>query len=88
VPRRSSFGLVRQSNDESVNLADLVSIIGYRLTAYIGGAASTQSAIDWLRNGLPADLEPRMKAAFDVARPIAEVESELVAQGFLIQRWE
>ncbi len=76
------------SNDKSFNLADLVLIIGYKLTAYIGGATSTQSVVDWLRNGLPPELESRMRAVFDVAKPIAEVESELVAQGFLIGKWE
>jgi hypothetical protein len=76
------------SNDKSFNLADLVLIIGYKLTAYIGGATSTQSVVDWLRNGLPPELESRMRAVFNVVKPIAEVESELVAQGFLIGKWE
>jgi hypothetical protein len=76
------------SHDESFNLANLVLIIGYKLTAYIGDAASTKSVVNWLRDGLPAELESRMKAAFDVAKPVAEVESELVAQGFLIRKWE
>jgi hypothetical protein len=66
----------------------LVQIIGYRLTAYIGGATSIQSVVDWLRNGLPADLEPHMRATFDIVKPIAEVESELIAQGFLIGQWK
>src|ERR1035438_1730542 len=50
------------SKDESFNLAELVSIIGYRLTAYIGGATSTQSAVDWLRDGLPPELKSRISA--------------------------
>jgi hypothetical protein len=37
--------------------------------------------MEWLRNGLPKELEERMKAAYDVALPIAEVQSELVAPG-------
>jgi len=65
----------------------LVLVIGYKLTAYIGGATTTQTVVDWLQNGLPADLEPRMRAAFDVAAPIAEVESELKAQAFLRGQW-
>lgn len=76
------------SNDKSFNLADLVLIIGYKLTAYIGGATSTKSVVDWLQDGLPAELESRMRTAFDVVKPIAEVESELVAQGFLIGKCE
>jgi hypothetical protein len=77
-----------KSKIETFNLSDLVLVIGYQLTAYIGGAATTQSVVDWLRSGLPADLEPRMRAAFDVAAPIARVESDLVAQGFLIEQLE
>jgi len=71
-----------------VSLPGLVSILGYRLTAYIGGASGIESVVDWLRNGFPADLEPRLRAAFDVVKPIFEVKSELVAQGFLIERRE
>jgi hypothetical protein len=70
------------------NLPRLVSIIGIKLTAYIGGATTTQSVVDWLRNGLPADIEPRMRAALDIANPIAEAESRFLAQGFLIRIWE
>jgi muconolactone delta-isomerase len=70
------------------NLPRLVSIIGFKLTAYIGGTTGTQSVVDWLRNGLPVDLEPRMRAAFDIANPIAEAESGLIAQGFFIRVWE
>jgi hypothetical protein len=76
------------SSDKSFNLEDLALIIGYKLTAYIGGAASIQSVFDWLREGLPVELESRMRTAFDVAKPIAEAESSLIAQGFLIRKWE
>jgi len=76
------------SKTEKFNLSDLVLIIGYRLTAYIGGATTTQSVVDWLQSGLPAGLEPRMRAAFDVAAQITKVESELIAQGFLIGQSE
>jgi hypothetical protein len=70
------------------NFESLVAIIGYKLTAYIGGATSIQSAVDWLRNGLPRELEPRMQATFDVVEPIAAAESEVIAQGFLIRTLE
>jgi hypothetical protein len=73
---------------QEFTLTDLVQIIGYRLPAYIGGATSTQRVVDWLRNGLPADLEPRMLATFYIVKPIAEIESELIAQGFLIGQWK
>jgi hypothetical protein len=80
VPDRTSGGKI-------FNLAELVLIIGYRLTAYIGGSANDQSVIDWLRNGLPPGVETRLQATLDVVAPIAQVESELVAQGFLIGQW-
>jgi hypothetical protein len=71
------------------NFTDLVWIIDYNLTAYIGGVTSIQRVVHWLENGLPADLEPRMRATFDVVKPIAEVESEFVARAFLmVQRKE
>jgi hypothetical protein len=76
------------SKTETFNLSNLVSIIGYKLTAYISGATTTQSVVGWLQSGLPEDLEPRMRVAFDVAAPIAEVESELIAQGFLTEQRE
>jgi hypothetical protein len=63
-------------------LKQLVSIIGYQLTAYIG-RTNIQIVQNWLQVGLPKAQEARMKAALEVARPIAEVESDLVAQGFL-----
>jgi hypothetical protein len=44
------------SNAKKFNLSDLVWIIGYQLTAYIGGATTTQRVVDWLQNGLPPDL--------------------------------
>jgi hypothetical protein len=64
------------------DLNELVSTICYRMTAYLGRTTVT-TVMDWLENGLPNDLEERMKAAYDVAKPIERVESELVAQGFL-----
>lgn len=69
----------------SFDLKKLVWIIGYQLTAYIG-RTNIQTVKDWLGNCLPEDLEACMRAALEVVQPIAEVESELVAQGFLIQK--
>lgn len=65
------------SKSETFNLSDLVLVIGYQ-----------QTAVDWLQHGLAAALEPRMRAAFDVAAPIAKVVSEFKAQGFLIAQRE
>jgi hypothetical protein len=47
------------------------------------GRTTVKTVEEWLKNGLPKDLEQRMKAAYDVAKPIERVESELVAQGLL-----
>lgn len=74
------------SNVRVFNLVNLVMIIGYKLTTYIGSATRVQAVVDWLRDGLPPDLEPRMQATFDVVEPIAKVESEFIAQGFLIDQ--
>ena len=75
-----------RSNKSPINSFDikkLVWTIGFQLTAYISHT-DIRTVHDWLENGLPGDLEARMRATFEVAQPIAEVESELVAQGFLI----
>jgi hypothetical protein len=61
---------------------ELVLTIGYLMTAYPGRTTVT-TVMDWLKNGLPNDLEERMEAAYALAKPIERVESELVAQGFL-----
>ena len=66
-------------------LSDLVWVIGYQLTAYIG-CTTVQTVAEWLQGSLPEVLKGRMQAALDVALPIAEVESELIAQGFLIEK--
>ena len=69
---------------ERLDLSELVWIIGYQLTAYIG-RVTVETVAEWLQSGLPEELEGRMQAALDVALPIAEVESELIAQSFLIE---
>lgn len=75
----------RTKKQEKFALPDLVWVIGYQLTAYIGRTAA-ETVAEWLQNGIPEELESRMKAALDVALPIAEVESELTAQDFLIRK--
>jgi hypothetical protein len=54
------------------------------MTAYIG-STTAQTVVEWPRSGLPEELEERLRAAYAVALPIAKVESELVAQGFLTE---
>jgi len=74
----------RTTSPRTFDFADLVSIIGNQLAAYVGGATKSQTAVLWLRDGLPPGLEPRMRAALDIVKPIADAESEVIAQGFLI----
>jgi hypothetical protein len=64
------------------DLKELVWTIGYRLTAYVGNT-NVQTVKEWLKSGLPENLEERMKAVFDVAKPIEQAESEYAAQAFL-----
>src|ERR1700723_3053580 len=78
-------GCQMNSKESGFALADLVWVIGYQMTAYIG-RTNVQAAVEWLRSGLAEELEERRRAAYDVAPPIAEVESELVAQGFLTEK--
>ncbi len=72
----------KRNPDYPFNLRELMQIIGFQLTAYIG-RTNVFEVREWLQHGLPARLEERMRAALDVAKPIGEVESELVAQAFL-----
>jgi hypothetical protein len=72
---------------KNFDLEELVRAIGYQLTAYIAGS-TVQTVGEWLQNALPGKIEERMQAALDIAGPIAKVESELVAQGFLITKRE
>ena len=60
-------------------------IIGFQLTAYIG-RTNVWEVREWLKNSLPRHLEERMQATYDVAKPIEEVEFDLVAQYFLINK--
>ena len=70
-------------NDRNrLDLKQVVSIIGYQLTAFIG-RTNVGTVQNWLQAGLPEALEERMSATLELAQPIAEAESELVAQGFL-----
>jgi hypothetical protein len=88
VNREGPDATNRRSDDGTFGLSDLVAIIGYKLTAYIVGATSTQSVVDWIQSGLPPEFEPRIRAALDVVGLIAEAESKLIAQSFLMRRFE
>lgn len=67
-----------------MDLNDLVQIIGYQLTAFIG-STDIRTVVHWLHNGVPDAMQSRMRAVLDITKPIERVESEFVAQGFLIE---
>jgi hypothetical protein len=71
-------------HQRSVEFEELVRIIGYQLTAFIG-STDVRTAARWLHEGVPEAVLPRMQAALEIAKPIERVESELVAQGFLAE---
>ena len=73
-----------EQNRSCMDLNRLVQIIGYQLTAFIGGT-DTRTVVRWLHDGVPDVLHSRMQTALDIAAPIEQVESELVAQGFLTE---
>lgn len=68
----------------SVNFEELVRIIGYQLTAFIG-STDVWTVARWLHEGVPEEVLPRMQAALEIAKPIERVESEPIAQGFLAE---
>lgn len=74
-----------RTQQQWVDLQELVATIGYQLTAFIG-STDTRTIERWLREGVPVVLQPRFQAALDIAKPIERVESELVAQGFLTEQ--
>lgn len=68
----------------SVEFEELVRIIGYQLTAFIG-STDVRTVARWLHEGVPEAVLPRMQASLEIAKPIERVESEVVAQGFLAE---
>lgn len=86
--RASSSSPSRASNAETFTFSNLVSVIGYKLTAYIGRSTKIHTVGDWLQNSLTPDVEQRMRTTVEVVAPIAAVESEPIAQSFLIGQWK
>jgi hypothetical protein len=77
---------MRKEEQECFALSGLVWVIGYQLTAYID-RTTVPIVAESLTSGLLEELEKRMKSALDVALPIAEVESDLIARGFRSRNW-
>ncbi len=82
--RHNERGEEDLQNRSCMDLKDLVQIIGYQLTAFIG-SADPRTVGRWLNDGVPDAVHSRLQAALDIAAPIEQVESELVAQGFLTE---
>ena len=70
------------SAEARFDLKELAQIVGYLLIAYIGRGNASELR-EWLQQGPPAHVEERLRAAFEIAKPIAEAESEYAAQWFL-----
>jgi hypothetical protein len=69
---REVRGQVKTKEQERLVLSELVWVIGYRLTAYIG-RTTVETVAEWLQSDLPEELHERMQATLDVALPIAEM---------------
>lgn len=69
---------------QCLDLEELVRTIGYQLTAFIG-STNIRTVARWVHEGAPEALQPRLQAALEIAKPIEQVESDLVAQGFLAE---
>lgn len=64
----------------------LVQILGKKITAYIGSAKDTRTVDRWMANGESftpyKDAEPRLRAAFHVAKMLNDYESHRVVQSW------
>ncbi len=62
----------------------LVSLIGRKLTAYVGGVRDVRSVDRWVKGSeLHGDAEPRLKFAFQLIRVLAERKGPSVIQSWL-----
>lgn len=68
-----------------MDLKELVRIIGYQLTAFIG-STDTRTVARWLHEGVPEALQPRMQAALDIANRSSESNPSLLHRGFWLRR--
>lgn len=84
IKKENETSSTNQINKSGMDLQELGSIIGYQLASYIG-RTTIQSVAEWLQNGLPETLEARMQLTLEIARPVAEVESELGLPDVLYQ---
>ena len=73
---------VRASFSEIV--AELVQILGKKLTAYIGGVKDTRVIERWMQGGTEPyrDAEARIRLAYQIAKTLSEHDSARVVQAW------
>ncbi len=73
---------LRLSTSEIVQ--QLVSLLGRKLTAYLGGVKDVRAVDRWATGGeIYGDAEPRLRFAFQVAETLAGHDSPAVIQAWL-----
>lgn len=62
----------------------LVEIIGYKLTAYIGGVKDVRAVNHWIAGGeIYGEAEARLRFGFQVVRTLSDRDSPAVVQAWL-----
>lgn len=66
-------------------VSEVVSIIGKKLTAYVGNAKDTRAVDRWMAGGEPyRDAEQRVRFAYHVVMTLREYDSPEVVQAWLM----
>jgi len=67
-------------------VAELVEILGKKLTAYVGGVKDTRAVERWMQGGTEPyrDAEPRIRLAYQIAKTLSEHDSARVVQAWFI----
>jgi len=65
-------------------VAELVEILGKKLTAYVGGVKDTRVIERWMRGGTDPyrDADPRIRLAYQIAKTLSEHDSPRVVQAW------
>ena len=65
-------------------VAELVQILGKKLTAYIGGVKDTRVIERWMQGGTAPyrDVDPRIRLAYQIAKTLSEHDSARVVQAW------
>ena len=67
-------------------VAELVEILGKKLTAYIGGVKDTRVVERWIQDGVEPyrDADRRIRLAYQIAKTLSEHDSPSVVQAWFI----